>query len=103
VSRGDAVVGYARGSPDAGKDGSLETQRAAIEAESERSGWRLLRVEEDMQGGGKGDRPRLSRVLAAVSAGEARTLVVARLDRALTDHTAMVSDGLRARAGTLHA
>ncbi len=81
MSRAEAVVGYARVSRGAGAGGSLEAQRAAIVAECERRGWQLVRVEEDMPGGGQGDRPGLTRVLSALSAGEAQAVVVARLDR----------------------
>jgi hypothetical protein len=60
----------ARGSPDAGSAGSLETQRAAIAAECKRRGLRLLHVQEDTRGGGKGDGSRSSRVLSrAVRSG----------------------------------
>ena len=81
MSAGDTVLGYVRGSRGAGTGVSLEAQRAAIGAECERRGWRLLRLEEDRLVRGEAGRPGRARVLAACGAGEARALVVARLDR----------------------
>jgi DNA invertase Pin-like site-specific DNA recombinase len=81
VSRRDPVVGYARRSRGTGNDASLEAQRAAIEGECKRRGWQLVRVEEDRPGRGQAGLPALRRALAACSAGEARALLVARLDR----------------------
>jgi DNA invertase Pin-like site-specific DNA recombinase len=81
MSAAERVVGYVRGSTGAGEGASLEAQRAAIGAECERRGWRLLRLEEDRLGEGEAGRPGRARALAACGAGEARALVVARLDR----------------------
>jgi DNA invertase Pin-like site-specific DNA recombinase len=76
----DTVVGYIRGSRGAGTGVRLEAQRAAIAAACEGRGWELVRVEEDLPGGGQAERPGRARVLSALRAGEARALVVARLD-----------------------
>ena len=73
VPRGDTVVGYAR----AGARLSLEAQQAAIRAECERRGWKLVRLEEDGEAGARGR----ARALRALDTGEARALVVAALDR----------------------
>jgi DNA invertase Pin-like site-specific DNA recombinase len=81
MSRAEAVVGYARVSRGAGSGRSIEAQRAAIGVECERRGWQLLRVETDQASGRESNRPGRTRALAACGAGEARALVVARLDR----------------------
>jgi DNA invertase Pin-like site-specific DNA recombinase len=73
VSREETVVGYAR----AGGSLGLEAQRAAIVAECERRGWRLLRLQEDGETGAGGR----ARALEALERGEAGVLVVAALDR----------------------
>ena len=61
----------------------LEAQRAAIETECRRRGWRLASVQEDAGVSGKAttNRPALTRTLDSLSAGEADVLVVAKLDR----------------------
>jgi len=80
------VVGYTRLSKDEKARGGvgLQTQRAAVEAECERHGWQLVRVEQDDGVSGTVDpdkRPGLARALAAVEGGDANVLVVSRLDR----------------------
>ena len=75
------MLGYARASTPAAAGLALEAQRAAIRAECERRGWKLVRLEEEGRRGGQARPPGLSRALAALGAGEARALVVSRLDR----------------------
>jgi DNA invertase Pin-like site-specific DNA recombinase len=78
------VVGYLRVSTAEQADSGLgiAAQRAAIEAECERRGWRLVGIEADNGASGKSlDRPGLARALAAVESGQAGTVVVAKLDR----------------------
>ncbi len=74
---GKRVLGYAR----AGEGASVGAQRAAIAAACAQRGWELVRVEAEGGSGGKSSRPARARALEAVRAGEAQTLVVARLDR----------------------
>jgi DNA invertase Pin-like site-specific DNA recombinase len=79
------VIGYARVSA-AGQAESglgLAAQRHAVEIEVERRGWTLVRWEEDAGLSGKAleGRPALLRALEALDAGEADTLVAAKLDR----------------------
>jgi len=78
VSRGESVIGYVR----AGGGISVAEQRALIAAACRTRGWKLLRVEADQGSGGKSGWPELGRALAALRAGQAQALVVARLDRA---------------------
>src|SRR6266540_2451899 len=77
MRRGERVIGYAR----AGEGASVGAQRAAIAAACAQRGWELVRVEAEGGSGGKSSRPARARALEAVRAGEAQTLVVARLDR----------------------
>jgi DNA invertase Pin-like site-specific DNA recombinase len=83
VGEGESVVGYIRVSTDdQGANGAgLDAQRAAIDAECERRGWRLLRIEEDALSGKTINRPGLQAALATCRSGEAKGLVVAKLDR----------------------
>jgi DNA invertase Pin-like site-specific DNA recombinase len=83
VGEGEAVVGYARVSTDEqGTRGiSLKAQRQAIEAECQRRGWQLVRIEEDVLSGKTAHRPGLQSALDACRSGEARGVVVAKLDR----------------------
>lgn len=80
------VLGYTRISDaEQSKDGlSLDTQRAAIEAECERRGWELIEVIEDDGYSGRNDkRPGLQRALTMLGRKKERpdAVVVARLDR----------------------
>ncbi|GAB47574.1 recombinase family protein [Mobilicoccus pelagius] len=60
---------------------SLDAQRAALEAEARRRGWDIDIVADEGISGSSHDRPGLRRALAGLDAGEARCLMVARLDR----------------------
>lgn len=73
------VVGYVRVSTDEqGVSGlGLEAQRAAIDAECRRRGWQLVRVEQDVAGGAKLDRPGLNAAVLGVASGDVDGLVVA--------------------------
>lgn len=79
------AVGYVRVSTDEQADSraGLDAQRGAIQAECQRRGWPLLALHEDAGISGKAttNRPALASVLAALSAGDADVLVVAKLDR----------------------
>ena len=79
------IIGYVRVSTDEQADSGagLAVQRAAIEAEATRRGWQLVAIHEDAGASGKSlnGRPGLAAALAAVEAGEAAGLVVAKLDR----------------------
>src|SRR5215467_4612695 len=72
------VVGYVRVSTaeQADSGAGLEAQRAAISAEAERRGWRLVQVYEDAGASGKSlnGRPGLQEALQAVETGEAEAL-----------------------------
>jgi DNA invertase Pin-like site-specific DNA recombinase len=83
VDGGEIVVGYVRVSTEEqGAHGAgLDAQRAAIKAECDRRGWRLLRVEEDTLSGKTINRPGLQTALEACRSGEAKGIVVAKLDR----------------------
>jgi DNA invertase Pin-like site-specific DNA recombinase len=83
MGNGSRVIGYVRVSTDEqGASGlGIDAQRAAIEAECQRRGWQLVRVEQDTASGGKLDRPGLNTALAAVAEGEVDGLIVAKLDR----------------------
>lgn len=79
------VVGYTRVSTEeqSGSGAGLEAQRDAIRAERDRRGWELACIYEDAGASGKtlAGRPELTAALAAVEAGEADALIVAKLDR----------------------
>jgi DNA invertase Pin-like site-specific DNA recombinase len=78
------AIGYVRVSTDEQADSrlGLEAQRAAISAEAERRGWRLVEIVEDAAVSGRDlDRPGMSLVLRALQSRRADTLVVAKLDR----------------------
>ncbi len=80
------VVAYTRVSTDeqAASGAGLEAQRAAIEAEVARRGWRVVEWHSDEGlSGGKGveSRPGLAASLAAVEQGAAAVLMVAKSDR----------------------
>jgi DNA invertase Pin-like site-specific DNA recombinase len=78
-----SVIGYARVAPreDRRSRPGLAAQRAAVEAECARRGWRLLGVEEDVRSGRTLHRPGLASALEACRSGRATAIVVARLDR----------------------
>jgi DNA invertase Pin-like site-specific DNA recombinase len=60
----------------------LEAQRRAIEAECKRRGWQLVRVVEDAGYSAKDmRRPGVQEALRVLKAGDAKALVVAKLDR----------------------
>lgn len=77
------VVGYVRVSTDEQADSGLglAAQRATVAAEAERRGWTIVAIHEDALSGKSLDRPGLAAALAAVEAGEAGGIVVAKLDR----------------------
>jgi DNA invertase Pin-like site-specific DNA recombinase len=93
-----AVVGYLRCSTEEQADSGLglAAQRAAIEAEATRRGWTVVAVYEDAGVSGKSTKGRegLSAALAAVEAGNAAAIVVAKLDRlsrSLADFAALMA------------
>lgn len=77
------VIGYVRVSTEEqGLSGAgLQAQRAAIIAESERRGWTLIEIIEDVGSGKSLKRPGIRAALDTLAAGEASALVVAKLDR----------------------
>ena len=78
------VVGYVRVSTteQADSGAGLDAQRAAVTAEAERRGWELLDVLEDAGASGKSlNRPGLAAALEAVENGDAKAIIVAKLDR----------------------
>jgi DNA invertase Pin-like site-specific DNA recombinase len=78
------VLGYARVSTSEQADSraGLEAQRAAIEAECRRRGWRLVEIVEDAGFSARDlRRPGIRSVLERLEKGEAEGLVVAKLDR----------------------
>jgi DNA invertase Pin-like site-specific DNA recombinase len=79
------VIGYIRVSSgeQAASGAGLEAQRRAIRAEARRRGFELVRIAEDAGASGRSmrGRPGLAEALAAVEAGEADALIVAKLDR----------------------
>jgi DNA invertase Pin-like site-specific DNA recombinase len=96
VGSGESVIGYVRVSTDEqGLSGAgLDAQRVSIEAESQRRGWTLLRIEEDVLSGKSLRRPGLQRALEACRDGEASGVIVAKLDRlsrSLIDFAALLA------------
>jgi DNA invertase Pin-like site-specific DNA recombinase len=78
------AIGYIRVSSDeqVASHAGLDAQRAAILAEAERRGWRLIEVIEDAGFSGKDlNRPGILAALDALKRRKADTLVVAKLDR----------------------
>lgn len=78
------VIGYARVSTEEQGDSraGLEAQEAAIRAEVERRGWELVDFRYDVASGkSMRKRDRLGETLRDLAAGNAETLVVAKLDR----------------------
>lgn len=83
LGTGIKVAGYVRVSTEEqGVSGAgLESQRSAIRAESQRRGWDLVQIFEDVASGKSLSRPGLAQAQAAIAAGEAQALIVAKLDR----------------------
>jgi DNA invertase Pin-like site-specific DNA recombinase len=78
------AIGYVRVSTDEQADSrlGLEAQRAAIVAEAEKRGWRLVEIVEDAAVSGRDlSRPGMAIVLRTLQSHRADTLVVAKLDR----------------------
>src|SRR6478672_8781012 len=78
------VLGYVRVSTDeqSGSGAGLEAQRQAILAECRRRGWQLLEVVEDAGFSAKDlKRPGIQEALRVLQEGDAKALVVAKLDR----------------------
>ena len=97
MGNGEKVIGYVRVSTaEQGANGvGLDAQRAAIEAECDRRGWQLERIEEDVLSGKSLKRPGLRRALAACRDGEVAGVVVAKLDRlsrSLIDFAGLLED-----------
>lgn len=92
------VVGYLRVSTgeQVESGAGMAAQRAAIEAEATRRGWAVVAWHEDAGVSGKAThgRPGLTAALAAIEAGEAGGIVVAKLDRltrSLADFAALMA------------
>lgn len=78
------AVGYIRVSTNEQADSGvgLAAQTAAIQAECARRGWQLVEIYRDTASGKSLDRrPAFAKALEALAAGQASTLVVAKLDR----------------------
>jgi DNA invertase Pin-like site-specific DNA recombinase len=78
------AIGYVRVSTEEQADSQLglAAQRAAIIAEADRRGWRLVEIIEDAGVSGRSlNRPGMTMVLAALREKRADTLVVSKLDR----------------------
>src|SRR6516165_9307386 len=78
------VIGYVRVSTEeqAMSGAGLQAQRAAIAREARRRGWELVETIEDRGYSAKDlRRPGVQEALRALEAGEAKALVVAKLDR----------------------
>jgi DNA invertase Pin-like site-specific DNA recombinase len=78
-----ACLGYLRVSSEAQAESGLgiAAQRASIEAEAQRRGWEVEFIEDAGVSAKTLDRPGMASALAKLTAGEANTLVVSRLDR----------------------
>lgn len=74
------VIGYLRVST-VGQEYGIDAQRASIEAEAMRRGWSVEWVQDAGKSGKDIDRPGITAALAALRAGEADALIVAKLDR----------------------
>jgi DNA invertase Pin-like site-specific DNA recombinase len=91
------AIGYVRVSTAEQRDSGagLEAQRRAILAECERRGWELVEVIEDRGYSAKDlKRPGIRAALDALRGGDARALVVAKLDRlsrSMLDFTALMA------------
>lgn len=99
----ERVIGYIRVSTEEQADSraGLEAQRAAILAEAERRGWRLIEVIEDAGYSGRSlKRPGIQAALDALQGRKADTLVVAKLDRlsrSLLDFAGLMDKATRER------
>lgn len=99
----ERVIGYIRVSTEEQADSraGLEAQRAAILAEAERRGWKLVEVIEDAGYSGKNlKRPGIQAALEALQSRRADTLVVAKLDRlsrSLLDFAGLMDKATRER------
>lgn len=74
------VIGYIRVSKDE-QEISLEAQRSAIEADALRRGWNPEYLIDHGFTGGNLKRPAITEALERLERGEAKTLIVAKLDR----------------------
>jgi len=74
------VIGYIRVSKDE-QEISLEAQRNAIEADALRRGWNPEYLIDHGFSGGSLKRPAITEALERLERGEAKTLIVAKLDR----------------------
>lgn len=89
------MVGYVRVSTEeqGQSKAGLRAQRAAIEAECERRGWELVRIEQDVLSGRTMNRSGLRAALDLCRSGEGSGIVVAKLDRlsrSLVDFAALL-------------
>lgn len=77
------IIGYLRVSTDeqAASGLGLDAQRTAIKTAADQRGWQVSWAVDDGYSGGNMSRPALTAARAALKAGEAAGLVVARLDR----------------------
>lgn len=96
------MIGYTRVSTgeQATKGASLAAQREALEAEAVRRGWELELYADAGLSGSSMDRPQLQAALAALAAGRADGLVVAKLDRlsrSVADFAALLNRSRRER------
>jgi len=95
------VIGYIRVSTDEQADSraGLEAQRAAILAEAERRGWRVVAIIEDAGYSARDlKRPGIAAALEALARKRADTLVVAKLDRlsrSVLDFAGLMSQATR--------
>ncbi|HEU5223579.1 MAG TPA: recombinase family protein [Candidatus Lumbricidophila sp.] len=74
------VIGYLRVSTERQEYG-VDAQRASIEAEAKHRGWDVTWITDVGRSGKDIDRPGMTSALTSLKAGEAQTLVVAKLDR----------------------
>src|SRR3954464_4485469 len=95
------VIGYARVSTNEQADSraGLEAQREAIEREARRRGWTLVETIEDAGYSAKDlKRPGIQQALEVLERGDAKALVVAKLDRlsrSMIDFTALMGRATR--------
>jgi DNA invertase Pin-like site-specific DNA recombinase len=83
LTKGTPVIAYTRVSTERqGESGAgLTKQRQDIEAAALSRGWDLIAIYEEVESGGKRDRPALAEAVGRLKAGEADALVVAKYDR----------------------
>lgn len=95
------VLGYVRvSSPSQAESGAgIDAQRAAIEAECERRGWRLAEIVEDAGFSARNlNRPGIQKVLERLDRGDADGLIASKLDRlsrSMLDFTALMDRAQR--------